>query len=230
MPTAIHPPNSPHLFFGTSPGQPARDGDEQGGNPFASSLIEIAADPSARLRDWPALLRQKTAQRTAGMQVPQAWPGTGDPGWRFAESFGAPPEQRVALVLVVSAYLAPQTPALFGARHDERRIAALFAAHGFSVTQGVAPSRAALLAALRAFSVRSASSDTAALYSTGHGVEAEGQTYLLPGDYPFERSYSTALLRRHALPVNRLVASARGRQLNLVFFAGCRTAVDTVGP
>lgn len=222
-------PSTPHLFFGTSPGQPALDGDEQGGNPFASSLIEVAADPRARLRSWSSLLRNKTAQRTAGVQVPQARPGSGDRGWRLAEPFGAPPESRLALVLVVSSYLAPQAPALYGARLDERRIAAMWAAHGFSVTQGVAPSRAALLAALRAFAARSAGADTAALYSTGHGVEVGGQTYLLPGDYPFERGFGLAVLRRHALAVDRLAASARGRKVNLVFFAGCRTWVDAGG-
>lgn len=228
--TTTRPPNTPYLFYGTSPGQPALDGDEQGGNPFASSLIEVVADPRARLRSWPALLRKKTSQRTTGVQVPQALPGSGDPGWRLAEPFGVRPESRLALVLVVSHYLAPQAPALFGARLDERRIAAMWASHGFSVTQGVAPSRRALLAALRAFAARSAGCDTAAIYSTGHGVEADGQTYLLPGDYPFDQGYSPVALRRHALPVDRLVTSARGRQLNLVFFAGCRTAVDTVRP
>lgn len=222
-------PSTPHLFYGTSPGQPALDGDEQGGNPFASSLIELAADPSARLRSWPSLLRQKTSRRTAGVQVPQARPGSGDPGWRLVEPFGATPESRVALVLVVSRYRAPQVEPLFGARHDERRIAALFASHGFSVTQGVAPERAALLAALRSFAARSAGCDAAATYSTGHGVEADGRTYLLPGDYPFERGDHPTLLRRHALPVDRLVASARACKVNLVFFAGCRTRVDARG-
>ena len=227
--TDSHLPSTPHLFYGTSPGRPALDGDEQGGNPFASSLIELAADPSARLRSWPSLLRNKTSQRTAGAQVPQAQPGSGDRGWRLAEPFGATPESRVALVLVVSRYRAPQVEPLFGARHDERRVAALFASHGFSVTQGVAPERAALLAALRGFAARSAGCDTAALYSTGHGVEAEGRTYLLPGDYPFDQGYRPAVLRRHAVPVDRLVASTRGGRLNLVFFAGCRTAVDAGG-
>lgn len=112
------PPPIPHLFYGTSPGQPALDGDEQGGNPFASSLIELAADQRARLRSWAALLRKKTSQRTAGVQVPQARPGSGDPGWRLVEPFGALPESRVALVLVVSRYLAPQAPALYGAQLD----------------------------------------------------------------------------------------------------------------
>lgn len=219
-----------HLFFGTSPGRPALDGDEQGGNPFASSLIEIAADPRARLRSWPALLRKKTSQRTAGVQVPDAWPGSGDPRWRFAESFDGERESRVALVLVVSAYTAAHVQPLYGAGHDERRIAAMFASHGFSVTQGVAPSRLALLAALRTFAARSAGCHTAAVYSTGHGVEAGGRTYLLPGDYPFEQGYNAALLRRCALPVNRMVASTRGRQVNLVFFAGCRTLVDASAP
>jgi hypothetical protein len=216
----------PHIFFGTSAGHSALDGDKQGGNPFASALIEIAADPDAPLRSWPALLREKTSQRTAGMQVPDAQPGTGDPGWRFAESFDGEREQRTALVLVVSAYAAPQVPRLFGAEHDERRLAAMFASHGFSVTQGVAPSRRALRAALRTFAARSAESATAAIYCTGHGVEAEGRTYLLPGDYPFAWGFGTAMLRRCAVPLDRLVSSACGRQLNLVFFAGCRTVVD----
>jgi hypothetical protein len=83
-----------------------------------------------------------------------------------------------------------------------------------------------MLRALREFSRRSTSSEVAFIYATGHGVEADGHTYLLPGDYPIELGYSAQLLRAHALPVSRLAKACRGLAVNLALFAGWRTRAD----
>jgi hypothetical protein len=99
---------------------------------------------------------------------------------------------------------------------------------GFSIMQGVAPTRAALLGALAAFARQTREHDVAVVYSTGHGVEWNGTVYLLPGDYPLAGGYSGSKLRVAAVSVDRIATACRATKLNLVFFAGCRTRVPKV--
>ena len=73
---------------------------------------------------------------------------------------------------------------------------------------------------LRNFTTRSAGSDVAVVYTTGHGVEVEGVVYLLPGDYPV--SERNAALRQRAIRLSQLATAARGKTANLVFYGGCR--------
>lgn len=220
-----HAPPTPLLFYGTSAGGQAFDGDVQGGNPFATALIELTSDPGTRLGNLGARLRQRVALATQRRQVPevpaQAWPDD----WRFVQPFGAASESRLALVLVVSRYADPRVPPLYGAAHDERRVASMLAMHGFSVTQTVQPTRAGILKALAALSLGSTRHDAVLLYATAHGVEAASSTYLLPSDYPFDRGYAPDTLRRHAISVRRLTTAMRGSRTNLAFFAGCRSRV-----
>jgi uncharacterized caspase-like protein len=126
-------------------------------------------------------------------------------------------------VLIVSDYKCAGLAPLRGAAHDERRISAMFSANGFSVVQGVAPDRAALIEALAGFRRFAAGHDVAVIYTTGHGIESDGSVYLLPGDYPLEDGVSPARLRARAVSVDRIVEACRASKLNLVFFAGCRT-------
>ncbi|MGL6113081.1 MAG: hypothetical protein ACRC2B_23560, partial [Rubrivivax sp.] len=94
------------------------------------------------------------------------------------------------------------------------------------VRQGVAPDRASLLRALRAFGAETKGCDSALIYSTGHGVECDGKVYLLPGDYPFEQGYARALLDRRAVTVEHIAQACKATGFNLMFFAGCRLRVD----
>ena len=213
------------MVYGTSSGGVAVDQDEFGGNPFASSLLEMVREPGTTLRNLPARLKRRTAERTQGLQVPQGRVEPGSPAWRFAEGRSSPRERREALVLMVSDYGLAGIDPLAGAAVDERRVAAMFASQGFSVAQGFAPTRQALLHALRGFAGRSAQADVAALYCTGHGVEHDGRVHLLPADYPFAAGYAPRQLRAHAIAVHAIAAACRSAGINLVFFAGCRTHV-----
>lgn len=67
-----HPAACSCLFFGSGSGAPTFDRDEFGGNPFAMSLIELAADPRTTLCTLPARLRRATAARTQRAQMPEA--------------------------------------------------------------------------------------------------------------------------------------------------------------
>jgi uncharacterized caspase-like protein len=99
----------------------------------------------------------------------------------------------------------------------------MLAANGFSVVQGIAPTRKALLRALVTFGHQARGHDVAVVYCTGHGFECTGGVYLLPGDYPLAGGCSSRQLQANAVAVDRIAAACRAARLNLVFFAGCRT-------
>lgn len=210
------------IFFATCSGGVTLDLDEAGGNPFTSALIELAGEPKFRLPEMPTRLRDLTALKSEGRQVPD-FSVSDLPDWSFHKRLMSPAETRDALILVVSNYSASDIgSSLRGAAWDELRISAMLAQNGFSVTQGIAPRRDALVRALGSFRRRSAKSDVAIIYSTGHGLELDGEVYLIPGDYLVDFGYGVAQLRRFAVGVSRIAESAAAKRLNLVFFAGCR--------
>jgi len=219
------------LVYATRSGGTTLDSGAGGGNPFASALIEAAEPPGLPLRELPRRLRTRTADLSGGHQAVEWLGETALRSWRFPVGDGPTPERRTALVLVVSDYSAvDQAASLTGAAHDERRVAAMLARHGFSVDQGVGPRRAELRRAIQAFRRRSETADVAVIYSTGHGVESDGTVYLLPGDYPVGGGFAKGQLRRFGVSVTQLVGAACARGQNLVFFAGCRTLVSPVTP
>jgi hypothetical protein len=200
-----------------------RDAKGRKGNPFATALIELSSSSDVEIADFAARLSELTTEISHGYQSPE-WVGA-DPtvDWRLPQPTSGPRSRRVALVLIVSDYSASGSASLGGAAWDELRVSAMLARNGFSVTQGVGPSRKEILAALKAFGRASRDSDMAIVYSTGHGREADGQVYLIPGDFPKDRGVEQADLVRSAVAVARLAEACSARTMNLVFFAGCRT-------
>jgi hypothetical protein len=211
------------VIFATRDGGETLDRDAKGGNPFATALIELADGDFASLGEFAEALRTRTEACSAGRQSPE-WVGLpADRHWSLRAAVNVPADRRAALVLIVSDYPEAGGWPLFGAAWDERRIAACLACHGFSVTSGIAPERAALLGALQAFAARSRDCESAVIYATGHGVACAGETYLLPADYPFADGYANALLETRAVPVAKMRESCGAGAINLVLFAGCRT-------
>ncbi len=218
------------LFYATGPGGTALDADDQGGNPFASALIETASDPMLRLRFLEARLRRLTFAKSLGIQEVERFGDVGLPEWQFVEDANLPREKRRALLLVVSDYAKLETFAsLSGAAHDEQRVAGMLAQHGFAVRSGIGPSRNELLTALASFRRESQHSDIGIIYSTGHGVELDGIVYLIPGDYPARDGFGSSQLKRHAISVAQIASAASAKSQNLVFFGGCREAVPVGG-
>jgi hypothetical protein len=213
---------APAIVFATRSGGRTIDQDLFGGNPFATALIQLTSEEPIPLRQFPRRLRARTIAASKRQQIPEwtNWPE--QERWSFQLPPGSRQERRCALVLIVSDYADAGLRSLDGAANDERRISAMLAANGFSVTQGVAPSRAALLAALANFGRLTRTHDAAAIYCTGHGVESTGGVHLLPGDYPDPGDCSPARLRARALSVGRMATACSASRINLVFFAGCR--------
>ena len=211
------------VCFATQSGGTTIDCDSEGGNPFATALIELSSTLDVGIADFPKSLCELTAKLSQDRQTPE-WVG-GEPGvdWRISHPSIGPRNRRTALVLIVSDYGASGSASLDGAAWDELRVSAMLARNGFSVTQGVGPARGDLLAALDAFGEASRESDLAVIYSTGHGYESGGNVYLLPGDYPAGNGFTAEELTRSAIDIARLAEVCSARILNLVFFAGCRT-------
>ena len=211
------------VCYATQSGGTTIDRDSQGGNPFATALIELSSASDVKITDFSRRLRELTAKLSHGHQHPE-WVGD-EPNvdWRLPNPVMGPRNRRVALVLIVSDYGALGSTSLDGAAWDELRVSSMLARNGFSVTQGVGSSRKQLLAALKMFGEVSRQSDMAIVYSTGHGREAKGNVYLVPGDYPIANGFAEEELIRSAIDVARLSEVCSARIMNLVFFAGCRT-------
>jgi hypothetical protein len=218
--------SAPGIIFATRSGGTTIDRDAFGGNPFATSLIQLIEAQPVSLRRFPYRLRAMTAEASRRHQTPQwtAWPSQAN--WTFQLRPDSRQERRCALVLVVSNYARAGLAPLAGAAHDERRISAMLRANGFSVRRSVKPARAALVRALADFRRWSRDHDAALIYCTGHGVEWNGSVHLLPGDYPIADGCAPTRLRTRAIAVDRIAAACRATKLNLVFFAGCRTRVS----
>jgi hypothetical protein len=214
------------LCYATQSGCTTLDTGEGGGNPFASALIEAVSERTIKLGKLTEHLGKLTAAKSHRHQAIECSGEIRLPDWSFQEDLRLRREKRDALVLVVSDY-SRFTPdaSLIGAAHDERRIAAMLAQHGFSVKQGIGAQRQELIKALSSFKRLSRSSNIAIVYSTGHGVELEGIVYLLPGDYPVNEGFGKTQLQRHAISVAQMTNAASACAQNLVFFAGCRTHV-----
>jgi uncharacterized caspase-like protein len=127
--------------------------------------------------------------------------------------------KRVALVIGNSAY--QNVPALANPINDGATMAATLKDAGFDVVD----SRHDLSAietrrALRDFSDAAHDADIAVIYYAGHGMEVDGENYLIPVDAKLERDTD---VYDEAFSLDRvLVAAEPAKQLRLVILDACR--------
>ena len=207
--------------FATQAGGTTIDCDKEGGNPFASALIELASDATVGADTFPRCLAELTTEKSGGHQSPEWVGGPSDVEWRLLSRANDRSLRRTALVMVVHDYTAINA-SLDGAAYDELRVSSMFAGNGFSVTQAVGAKKHDLLDALAHFRTKSESADISIIYCTGHGREADGRVYLLPNDYPVAEGYPASILQEKAISVTSMMQACISPSLNLVFFAGCR--------
>jgi uncharacterized caspase-like protein len=100
----------------------------------------------------------------------------------FAEACAA--ERRVALVIGNGAYRS--VPELGNSRNDADDISEQLKRVGFVVIDGRDLDRSAMHAALGRFAQRVRSADAGLVYYSGHGLQINGQNYLVPVDLQFE--------------------------------------------
>ena len=208
----------PLVFHASASGRQTLDEGEGGGNPFASSLIEILQQDDVRLADLPENIRALTIRRSQGYQTPDVPEVVENRDWRMVPWRST--EKRIALVLVVSNYERSGASSLPGAANDARRIGSALAKAGFETDLALDLDLQSMREKLKAFATASSRYDVAAIYTTGHGVEFNGAIYLVPGDFPLPQGESA--LPSSALALSEIAKTARARTVNLVFYGGCR--------
>lgn len=207
------------VFHAASPGQQTLDQGEGGGNPFASSLIEILKQDAVNLPELSTRLRSLTIKKSAGFQVPDVPDPQSLEPWSLVPA--RPKERRRALVLVVSDYArSGGAQSLPGAKRDGLRVSKALTEAGFTTDLALDLGVDAFKARLAAFKAQTAHDDVAVIYTTGHGVEIDGQVFLLPADYPV--SERAAALSTRAIALAEVAASLQAHKINLVFYGGCR--------
>ncbi len=207
------------MFYASASGKQTLDQGEGGGNPFASAVIEALTKPSLRLTQLPAVIQQLTSTKSRGFQAADVPASVAHGTYHLSPRNKA--DRRIALVLVVSDYSrSGGAPSLPGAKHDADRIATALRQSGFDTEIASAFDLRSLRDKLAVFAARSRTHDTSVIYTTGHGVEVDGTVFLVPGDYPIAER-NTGLTRK-ALPVLEIAAASQAKQINLVFYGGCR--------
>lgn len=127
--------------------------------------------------------------------------------------------RRVALVIGNSAY--KSVPTLTNPQKDAEAIAASLRNVGFeTVTLASNTTREKLLDALRNFTNEAGKADWAVVYYAGHGIEVNGQNYLIPVDAKLATDRD---IQFEAVPLDQVLASLEGaKKLKLVLLDACR--------
>jgi hypothetical protein len=118
-------------------------------------------------------------------------------------SIEAMAEKRIALVIGNNDY--QEVPKLQKAVGDAKAIADKFTKLGFKVTLALDLDRRKLNQALARLYSDIEPGDTVAVHFSGHGVELQGQNYLLPVDAPAPENGGEDLLKSETLSLQQLV-------------------------
>lgn len=127
-------------------------------------------------------------------------------------------ENRVALVIGNSTY--QHVPVLPNPGNDASDLAAKLRELGFDVVVGLDLDLAGVRKAVRVFAEKLDSADLAMFYYAGHGLQVNGQNYIVPTD---AKLASYIDLDFEALPLDIILsAMERTSRVNLVFLDACR--------
>ena len=128
-------------------------------------------------------------------------------------------ERRVALVIGNSAY--QHVSQLTNPGRDATAIAATLRSIGFDVVEAKTDlGRSAFVETMRTFSKQAAKADWAMVYYAGHGIEINGNNYLVPTDAKFETPQD---VQYDAVPLSLVLSAVEGAsKLKLVILDACR--------
>lgn len=125
---------------------------------------------------------------------------------------------RVALVIGMSKY--KNIPELTNASNDAQGVGDTLKKLGFDVTVSVDQPLADLVATVNHFSFEAETSDIAIIYYAGHGVELNGENYLIPVDIHLARPSD---IGSQAITLKNLLdAVENARKLRVVILDSCR--------
>ncbi|MGH1478437.1 MAG: caspase family protein [Geminicoccales bacterium] len=137
----------------------------------------------------------------------------------FAKVSWAGDGRRVALVIGNGAYA--NIPLLENPTHDAALIARKLRDLGFAVDLAIDGDRSSFVQQVRLFGESARGADAALFYYAGHGIQADGQNYLLPVDAEISR---LADLRHESLPLAAVMDELdhAGAEINLLILDACR--------
>lgn len=134
----------------------------------------------------------------------------------FEHPTPGPAGRRLALVVGIDSY--PRSP-LLNARNDARAMAATLRDLGFTVTMLEDASRNQMVTTLATFSDMLRPDDVGFLFYAGHGLQIDGENYLVPAD--FDATSATAA-RLGTLPVGELQAALSRARVSVLVLDACR--------
>ncbi len=126
--------------------------------------------------------------------------------------------ERVALVVGMGAY--DTIPALDNTINDARAIAGTLEGIGFDVTLSTDADAGEFRQLLDDFAFRSETADLALIYFAGHGIEVQGENFLIPVD---ARVQSNRDVQRQSVSLRQMLAAVeRARKMRIVILDSCR--------
>jgi uncharacterized caspase-like protein len=128
-------------------------------------------------------------------------------------------EKRIALVIGNSAY--KNVPRLTNPANDAALVAEMFRTARFDeVTTRINVNASDMRKTLREFGARARDVDIAVIYYAGHGIELDGNNYLIPTDAVLE---ADADVLDETVPLDRLLFAVEpAKQLRLIILDACR--------
>ncbi len=203
------------IYYAGQAGRLTSDRDRQGGNPFASALVQVIAEKPLTLETFTRRMAEANAIHSRGWQqldYPRRLPA---PKLRLDAKGGT----RIALVLINSDYSRSDAYSLPGAAVDAKRVPEALSGAGFETTVVFNKSVGEARTALDEFGLRSQEADVAAIYIGGHGAQHGRSVYWLMGDFPGQ---DAKWLPTHAIAVEEIAKAGRAKALNMVLYASCR--------
>lgn len=131
-------------------------------------------------------------------------------------------ETRHALIVGNDSY--QELPALLKARNDARAVDAALRQTGFTTSLVLDAGQTPFLEAFSSFAQTINPGDVALFYYAGHGIEIDGQNYLLPTDAPDVTAGQELVLTNRAVPVASLLEALtrRGARASIFILDACR--------
>jgi hypothetical protein len=126
--------------------------------------------------------------------------------------------ERVALVLGMSAYQSIEP--LTNTRNDAEALAKTLTGIGFDVTLGIDKTAEELRTIMREFAFRSETADLALVYYAGHGIEVQGENFLIPID---ARPTNNLEVQQQSISLQEMLSVVeRARKMRIVILDSCR--------
>lgn len=131
-------------------------------------------------------------------------------------------ETRHALIIGNDSYT--ELPALLKARNDALAVDTALQDAGFTTSLVLDAGQTPFLEAFARFAQTVEPGDVALFYFAGHGIEIEGQNYLLPTDAPDVSAGQELVLTSRAIPVASLLETLarRGARASVFILDACR--------